>query len=1407
MIREDSLLIYFPEIAPGDSYQMKMTSIIIDRQMPSSFIFRTNQGKMQYSNTYYLLGNPSPVTINSIVASASPYIYPVTSADVSGTSITNGINYNVFSFASVSTTTSYTINYSCAFATTIYVLAVGGGGAGGTYGGGGGAGGVVMMPVYLQAGTAQTISINIGAGGAGKSDSAGIANNGSNTTVTFSSLLTNPTNTIIAYGGNAGTANSSVNTTYTGSSGGGSSYYNNAGIYYSNNGWNYASAGGSSRNNAVGGAGTETGGGGGGGAGGIGLPGSAPGNNLGGNGGIGLQCFLPGISNFVYSGTSYSTYYWGGGGGGSGTAGTQGSGGNGGLGGGGGGGDSGGGTGGSLGTGVGVGDGNAINSGVNGVNGGVGGNGGANTGGGGGGTWGAVCGSGGSGIVIIAFPSSTAITDNKYAVLPTSIYSNSIYSATLNNSTLTSLAYNSIKGAYACRLLNYNYFGPIMTLRYNTDTTGIYTKNFYADVFGNLGTSYLGTGTSVSAWLTAAGATITTYAFVTKWYNQGMDVSFNCATQYTTSSQPIYDIANGLINFGYTGAAGGVASPSTNYSFNLPSGAYPYNDSSYTYTIRHGYVNNNNNFQAITAGGAISPARHYCGVGINMGGTSYDHIWAGGDFNGTAGKYSASSNNIVTYKYTTGALANSRVTYVNFATTGFSMSYPTVADTIRAQDPSPNYIGYTTNWASYAGQLNYLQYFSTALSDADRAIIEATPYSYSFSATTAISGLSATNVTSTNFTLSWTAVASVSYYILWVDGSIYNTYNSTTTSVTVTPKTSRTLQALYLYAYNSSNVLLASGSTNAVIMATASVSINSGASQSTYGSNTIFTYTSSGTFTPTTTGYASVLMIGGGGSGGTGPAGGGGGAGGLIYFDAIYKPMLLTAGTAYTVTVGTGGVNTVNAVNGSNGTDSVFNSYIAKGGGGGGYYNNGQSAAPSGGCGGGGAYIQYGVSQSQVAGISTQVVYSSAFYSKGFAGGAGGGNYSGGGGGGAGGVGNPGITGGAAGSGGVGYQCNITGSNSYYGGGGGGCDYSGNSGAGGSGIGGAGSTTSVTSPGGAANTGSGGGGAGGGTSVYGGPGGSGVVIISCPGVPTITGLSSASVTSTTFILNWTSVSTATSYVLWINGTKYTTTYGIVTTTGTVTPGVSAGGPWTVNLYAYNTSNVLLSIGSMTVFVPIMYYPFNNDILNYATGTGVSDLTGTSNFVNSNPSGTGYCQNFGSAYCLLRSTAITLSSNAGSGITIAFWLNSNTTTVMGNYVSLFGLGNTSTSTTNSIYIQNTSVAAVNSQLQLCIQGLNTYIPNYNNTNLYTTSWQHIAFVWTVTDAAYNYKLDMYSNGSLISTITGTSYNTTYVGNCNYQRIGHRTDSNDQFFTGYMANWRFYNQPIAASDVLALYNTKK
>ena len=225
------------------------------------------------------------------------------------------------------------------------------------------------------------------------------------------------------------------------------------------------------------------------------------------------------------------------------------------------------------------------------------------------------------------------------------------------------------------------------------------------------------------------------------------------------------------------------------------------------------------------------------------------------------------------------------------------------------------------------------------------------------------------------------------------------------------------------------------------------------------------------------------LVVAGGGGGGQGTNaasnGGGGGAGGYLT-----SSVSLSAGTAYTITVGAGGANS------SAGASSSISSIATSLGGGRGGSSSLVGVGGSGSSGGGGD----GLSPYQAGGTGTS--------GQGNNGGSGTGAY-GGGGGGAGAVGAN-ATGAGGGNGGVGLYSSITGASTPYAGGGGGSSNApvGTGGAGGGGAGG----LNAAGVAGTANTGGGGGGgSGNGASYAGGAGGSGIVIISYLGAQRGTG--------------------------------------------------------------------------------------------------------------------------------------------------------------------------------------------------------------------------------------------------------------------------------------------------------------
>jgi hypothetical protein len=120
-------------------------------------------------------------------------------------------------------------------------------------------------------------------------------------------------------------------------------------------------------------------------------------------------------------------------------------------------------------------------------------------------------------------------------------------------------------------------------------------------------------------------------------------------------------------------------------------------------------------------------------------------------------------------------------------------------------------------------------------------------------------------------------------------------------------------------------------------------------------------FTSSGTFTPSTSLSADVLIVAGGGSGGGAYTGGGGGAGGLRAFTS----QSLTSGTGYTCTVGAGAKGGLYAVNpngskGLQGSNTTFSSLSVTGGGGGASWGTNPSSGGGSGGGGGPEYASAG---------------------------------------------------------------------------------------------------------------------------------------------------------------------------------------------------------------------------------------------------------------------------------------------------------------------------------------------------------------------------------------------------------------------------------------------------------------
>jgi hypothetical protein len=300
---------------------------------------------------------------------------------------------------------------------------------------------------------------------------------------------------------------------------------------------------------------------------------------------------------------------------------------------------------------------------------------------------------------------------------------------------------------------------------------------------------------------------------------------------------------------------------------------------------------------------------------------------------------------------------------------------------------------------------------------------------------------------------------------------------------------------------------------NGYVMSVNSNPYPTGGVITTSGGYRIHTFTTSGSFTVTTSGFPSTveaLIVAGGGGGGR--WGGGGGAGGLLYY-GTETPKSPNGGAitvtpqTYTITVGSGGAGHVGDAqsggNGGSGTNSIALGYTAIGGGGGGNY--GQSGTPgpglTGGSSGGG-----GSNGPNYNGTTRGNTATTPATGQGFAGGLGGGNYGTGGSGGGGGSGAVGkdYNNALGPLGGDGLAYSISGVSVYYAGGGAGVNQGTSTlygpSLGGGGRGGGGPATSLTSAqvDGQTNTGGGGGGTQDGVisgTTRAGNGGSGIVII------------------------------------------------------------------------------------------------------------------------------------------------------------------------------------------------------------------------------------------------------------------------------------------------------------------------
>jgi hypothetical protein len=280
-----------------------------------------------------------------------------------------------------------------------------------------------------------------------------------------------------------------------------------------------------------------------------------------------------------------------------------------------------------------------------------------------------------------------------------------------------------------------------------------------------------------------------------------MDLSFNSATQYVLTVQPIYEVAGGFINFGVTTT---ITPPNTSSFLNMSNGAYPYGTSSYTYVLRNRALNNGQSQNAFFYGGDGN--YQTAAIQLDWNNVTGFRFYIGTTVitNNTYGN--PPSNNILTSKYQNGSGV------INFYIN--STLYTTTFTEPRSQLNTYNVIGGGGGKASastyyYQGgiTLDYFYVFNTSLTPGtDQTLIEGTPYQYS--APASITGLAASSMTVTNFVLGWTAYTGATLYTIYVN-SVFIT-STTLTSLTITPGFYGPWN-INVYAFNASNALIATG--------------------------------------------------------------------------------------------------------------------------------------------------------------------------------------------------------------------------------------------------------------------------------------------------------------------------------------------------------------------------------------------------------------------------------------------------------------------------------------------------------------------------------------------------------------------------------------------------------------------
>ena len=300
--------------------------------------------------------------------------------------------------------------------------------------------------------------------------------------------------------------------------------------------------------------------------------------------------------------------------------------------------------------------------------------------------------------IVFSIAQNTTIASQSFTVTATSANASgtpvsvtfSLVAGTISGSlaTMTSTGWNSAMGVFGMYAL-YSASTVILSVRRSTDNV---TVDVTSDTVGNWTVS---SGGTYSTWIGAA----TGYA--TKWWDQsGKGAHMTCSS---TGIQPIVNFTNRYLDFKTSAWFDTSATPTT--------GPVPWdNTKNYTVAARHYSIQTSDGgLCGVSAAAPNYNATNYTN-NFRLNTTNYQNYWFFNDVNG--GNYAI--GNSVTFKWD----GTNRYVYSN------GTLITTQASSNWLESSSSNQrIGSCTNSSTLNGEMYYITMFNTALSDADRLII------------------------------------------------------------------------------------------------------------------------------------------------------------------------------------------------------------------------------------------------------------------------------------------------------------------------------------------------------------------------------------------------------------------------------------------------------------------------------------------------------------------------------------------------------------------------------------------------------------------------------------------------------------------------------------------------------------